>query len=116
MEEETLAFLRTCGLAVDRSNPRQYRASIKGLDGVDVLFQRAADIFSKVDDGSVDLGITGFDVLREHRHEDDQVLLLVPQLGYGRCELVVAVPDGWIDVESVADLAEVAADLRERGR
>ena len=116
MEEETLAFLRSCGLAVNRPNPRQYRATIRALDGVEVLFQRAADIFAKVDEGSVDLGVTGFDVVSEHRHEEDQVVMLQPELGFGHCALVVAVPDGWIDVESVADLAEVAATLRARGR
>src|SRR5579884_1439022 len=116
MEEETLAFLHACGLAVDRPNPRQYRAIIRSLPGVEVLFQRAADIYAKVSEGTVDLGITGYDVVREHQEEDDPVVLLQPELGFGRCALVLAVPDGWIDVESVTDLAEVAAALRARGR
>ena len=60
MEEETLSFLSTCGLQVDRSNPRQYRARIRSLPSVEVTFQRAGDIFAKVDEGSVDLGITGY--------------------------------------------------------
>src|SRR5215211_1467820 len=116
MEESTLTFLRSCGLPVDRSNPRQYRATIRALDGAEVLFQRAGDIFSKVDEGSADLGITGFDIVSEHRYEDDSVLILHPELGFGQCALVLAVPDGWIDVESVADLAEISADVRARGR
>ena len=116
MEEEALNFLRSCGLAVNRVNPRQYRASMRSLPGVEVLFQRAPDIFAKVDEGTVDLGITGFDIVREHEHEDDQVMLLHPKLGFGACALVLAVPDGWIDVDAVADLAEVAAAFRSRGR
>ncbi len=116
MEEETLAFLHACGLAVDRPNPRQYRAIIRSLPGVEVLFQRAVYIYAKVSEGTVDLGITGYDVVREHQEEDDPVVLLQPELGFGRCALVLAVPDGWIDVESVTDLAEVAAALRARGR
>jgi len=116
MEEETLAFLESCGLPVGRSNPRQYRASIAGLPGATVIFQRAPDIFSKVQDGSFDVGITGFDIVSEHRREDDEVLLIHPGLGYGRCALVVAVPEAWIDVETISDLAEVAAELRARGR
>lgn len=116
MEDATLAFLRSCGLAVDRSNPRQYRATIRALDGAEVLFQRAGDIFSKVDEGSADLGITGFDIVSEHRYEDDSVLILYPELGFGQCSLVLAVPDAWIDVENVADLAEISADFRAKGR
>jgi len=116
MEEQTLQFLDACGLRVNRTNPRQYRATVPALPGVEVLFQRANDIFSKVDEGSVELGITGYDIVCEHRREDDGTVMLQPRLGYGSCALVVAVPEGWIDVASVTDVAEVSADLRSRGR
>ena len=114
MEDATLAFLRSCGLPVNRTNPRQYRATIPAVDGVQVLFQRANDIFAKVDEGSVDLGITGYDIVAEHKYEDDNVVLLTDRLGYGRCALVVAVPEGWIDTSSMTDLAEISASFRAR--
>lgn len=114
MEDQTLTFLAACGLSVDRSNPRQYRAALRNPPGVTVLFQRAADIFDKVDEGSVDLGVTGYDIVAEHQREDDDVVVLYRELGYGRCSLVLAVPDGWLDVASIADLAEVATALRAR--
>ena len=116
MEEETLAFLSGCGLPVDRSNPRQYRAEIRTLRDVEVTFQRAGDIFAKVDEGSVDLGITGYDVVAEHRREDDRVVVLLPELGYGKCSLVLGVPESWIDVTSVHDVSEISAAFRARGR
>lgn len=116
MEDETLAFLGACGLSIDRSNPRQYRARIQSLPNVEVTFQRAGDIFEKVDEGSVDLGITGYDVVAEYRREDDRVSVLLPELGYGRCSLVLATPESWIDVSSVHDLSEIAALTRAAGR
>jgi ATP phosphoribosyltransferase len=116
MEEATLEFLRSCGLKVNRTNPRQYRATIPAVAGAQVLFQRANDIFAKVDEGSVDLGITGYDIVREHQYEDDSVVVLMQALGYGQCSLVVAVPEGWIDTASMVDLAQISADLRSRGR
>jgi ATP phosphoribosyltransferase len=115
MEDDTIRFLSACGLSVDRSNPRQYRATLRNPPGVVVLFQRAADIFDKVDEGSVDLGITGYDIVAEHQREDDDVAVLYRELGYGRCSLVLAVPDGWLDVATIADLAEVATTLWNRG-
>lgn len=115
MEEATLEFLKASGLAVNRTNPRQYRATISGLPGVQVLFQRADDIFAKVDEGSVDLGITGYDIVRERQYEDDRVVVLMNGLGYGQCSLVVAVPEGWIDTTSMLDLAQISADQRSRG-
>jgi len=118
MEEDTLAFLRGAGLTVDRTNPRQYQARMRGLPTgpVDIVFQRATDIFSEVDQGTVDLGITGYDIVAEHRSEDDDVVLVHGELGYQRCGLVLAVPESWVDVTSVSDLADVAAELRGMGR
>ena len=48
MEDAALAFLSSCGLRVNRSNPRQYRATVGSVRGVEVLFQRAPDIVEKV--------------------------------------------------------------------
>jgi ATP phosphoribosyltransferase len=117
-EEDTLRFLNQCGLRVDRSNPRQYRASLRGLPtGVaEVVFQRASDIVDEVNAGSVDLGITGYDIVAEHRSEEDDIIVVHPELGYRTCALVVAVPEGWVDVTSISDLAEVAVELRGSGR
>lgn len=116
MEQQTLDFLALCGMKVSRPNPRQYRATIPALAGVEVLFQRVTDVFAKVAEGSVDLGITGYDVVREHQREDDGVLMLEKALGYAGCALVLAVPEGWIDVSSVIDVAEISAEFRRRGR
>ena len=116
MEQQTLDFLALCGMKVSRPNPRQYRATIPALPGVEVLFQRVTDVFAKVAEGSVDLGITGYDVVREHQREDDGVLMLERALGYAGCALVLAVPEGWIDVSSVIDVAEISAEFRRRGR
>src|SRR5687768_17287883 len=81
MEQETVDFLALCGMRVSRPNPRQYRATIPALAGVEVLFQRATDVFAKVAEGSVDLGITGYDIVREHQREDDGVVMLEKALG-----------------------------------
>lgn len=116
MEDDTVHFLAACGLAISRSNPRQYRASISSLPDVEVTFQRAGDIYAKVYEGSVDLGITGYDVVAEHQREDDRALVLIRELGYGNCALVLGVPETWIDVLSVNDLSEVAADWHAQAR
>lgn len=116
LEEPTLAFLQACGLSVDRPNARQYMAAIPALSKTTVLFQRAADIPAKVDEGSVDLGVTGLDVVREYLHEASDTYVLLEDLEFGRCDLVVAAPETWIDVSSMADLVEVAEEMRTRGQ
>lgn len=112
--DPTLSFLSDCGLRVEKPNPRQYTGSVPAVPAVDVLFQRVTDVVYKVSDGTAQLGITGYDVVREHPHED--LVVIHPDLRYGYCKLLVAVPESWVDVESIADLAEVALDLREYKR
>ncbi len=118
LESATLGFLAECGLKVNRSNPRQYLARINGLPDLEVVFQRAADIPALVQDGDAALGITGYDILAEHRghvneegdedYYDDDLIVLARDLGYGNCQLVVAVPETWIDVSTCADLWHLA--------
>ena len=116
LETPTLSFLEACGLRVDKINPRQYTASLPAVPGLVVLFQRVTDIIDKVKDGSVSLGISGYDIVAEMKEEGDPLIALHPALGYGKCELVVAVPEAWIDVLTMDDLADVALSLREKGK
>ncbi len=113
--EPTRSFLRDCGLKVHKPNERQYVGSIPSLPRLSVLFQRVKDVAYKVADGTVQLGITGLDVVYEQDHETIQVIH--DKLGYGHCDLVVAVPESWVDVQSMADLVEVSHHFREeKGR
>lgn len=124
LEAATLAFLAECGLKVNRNNPRQYLAHMNSMPGVEVVFQRAADIPTLVQDGDAALGITGYDILAEQRgygddeqaeeDNDDDLMVLERNLGYGHCRLVVAVPETWVDVSACADLWHLAGYYRSR--
>src|SRR2546426_6078049 len=118
LEASTLSFLAECGMKVNRSNPRQYLARIASMPGLEVVFQRAADIPMLVLNGDATLGITGYDILAEHLgYSDDEIvdgdngediIVLERNLDYGACRLVVAVPETWIDVSTCADLWHLA--------
>ncbi len=116
LHESTLMFLRSCGLGVVRPNSRRYTAAIPALDGVAVLFQRGSDITSKVEEGSTDMGIVGHDRYLDSRREGGDAIIVIDTLGYGNSQLVLAVPDSWVDVSSLADLAELSVEMREEGR
>jgi ATP phosphoribosyltransferase len=108
----TLDFLKNSGLKVSRPNPRQYIGSVKAIPEMQVIFQRVTDVLYKVADGTVHLGITGLDVV--HEFGNDDVIVVHEDLEYGHCKLLVAVPDSWVDVTSMRDLAEVADDIRQQ--
>ena len=116
LHESTLNFLRDCGLAIRRPSARRYTGYVPAVPGVEVLFQRTADITQKVEDGSADMGITGLDRLLEYRSNEQLAVPLIEDLGYGRCDFVLAVPDSWMDVTSVDDLADLALEFHEKGQ
>jgi ATP phosphoribosyltransferase len=116
MFEPTQRFLQSCGMGINRPSARRYTASVPAVQGLEVIFQRTADITSKVEDGNADLGMVGRDRFQESRIEGGDTILIIPELGFGGCELVVATPDAWMDVDSMADLADLAVEFRESGR
>ncbi len=109
--EPALELLANAGLHVHKPNPRQYKASIPSLPGLTVLFQRPGDIVVSVRDGSVDFGITGWDVTAEKRGDNRHVLVVHPALGFGFCTLNVIVPESWEEVHCMADLKRVQSNL-----
>ncbi len=115
-EEATSRFLSGAGLGVWRPNPRQYVGRISSVEGAEVLFQRPEDIVHKVADGSLDLGISGYDLVAEHAVDDPAVHVVIPNLGFRRCELVLAVPDAWLDIAGINDLADLAIKFKRQGR
>lgn len=114
--ESTLAFMRACGLTVSRPNSRRYTGTVPAIPGVEVLFQRTADVTQKVEEGSAELGVTGLDRVLEYRSDEARASVLIEDLEYGRCEFVMAVPDSWMDVTSLSDLADLALEFRQEGK
>ncbi len=114
--EQTLDFFAKCGLDIVRPNSRAYEATFPTVPNVAILFQRAWQMVEQIRNGDADAGITGYDILSEMRQEGDNLVVVAEDLGYSQGRLAIAVPEEWIDVRTLTDLAEVALEFRERGR
>jgi ATP phosphoribosyltransferase len=115
LQENANAFFARAGLAVlQPGGLRNYRGRLSGLDNVEVAFLSAAEIAGEIAAGTVHLGVTGRDQIEESIDNWSARTDLVVPLGFGFCDVVVAVPAAWIDVHSIADLDDVAADFRPR--
>jgi ATP phosphoribosyltransferase len=100
-----------------KGHERFYRGALSGLDGVEVVYTSAAEIVHQLKTGRVHLGITGEDLVRETLADVDGSVEFLAPLGFGPADVVVAVPDCWIDVARMADLEDVAAQFaRVHGR
>lgn len=111
LESNALEFLSAAGLRVLKPNPRQYQANIPALPELGVIFQRPADIVVSVRQGSVDLGITGLDVIEEKRGDNGDILILHDALGFGHCALALAIPEAWNSVNDLPSLGKFANTL-----
>jgi len=125
LQEQTLAFFERAGLSIRQARgARDYFGTIDGLKGVEVQFRSASEIAREIGAGNVHLAVTGIDLLHEtlggDRDDGSRVVAedtpypahIVTRLGFGRADVVVAVPQAWLDVQTMADLADVAARFR----
>lgn len=113
LQENAFAFFAQAGLPVLRpGGAREYRGAFGGLDGAQIQFLSASEIARELSLGKVHLGVTGEDLIREEIPQTDERVLLLTPLGFGPANVVVAVPQAWIDVRTMADLDDVAAHFR----
>jgi ATP phosphoribosyltransferase len=115
LQENAENFFARAGLAlVKPRGARDYRGTIAGLDGVEVAYLSAAEITAQLAQGAAHLGVTGEDLVREMIPDADARVVLIEGLGFGEANVVVAVPQAWIDVRTMADLDDVATAFHHK--
>jgi ATP phosphoribosyltransferase len=93
---------------------RDLLGSIKNLNNVKVLYLHAREIVERLGDGSLDLGFSGYDLLKESEINIQKKISVVKNYEFGKATLVVAIPEDWIDVFSMADLEEMAFEFKDK--
>ena len=114
LEEKSAEIFSKAGLPLLRDGARGYQGEMAGNGSVKVEYVSAGDIAARLAEGSAHMGITGEDLLREEIADFNSAIHLVSPLGFGQADVVVAIPDGWVDVTTMNDLADVAAEFRAR--
>ena len=115
LKEKAVAFFNNKGLKVLQSNKeRNYFAKIENKTNLKIIYLHAKEIIQRLGDGTLDIGISGLDLLNESEKNLQDKISIKKNLDFGNANLVVAVPEDWIDVQTVADLEEVAFDIRSK--
>lgn len=115
LKEQASELFARAGLPiVSTGDERSYRARIDGRDDIEVKLMSASEIAAELGAGTLDLGVTGEDLIREKLADCDARVEVAARLPFGHADVVVAVPDSWWDVDTMADLDDVAADFRQR--
>jgi ATP phosphoribosyltransferase len=99
---------------ISERGERDLLGSIKNLPNFKILYLHAREIVERLGDGSLDLGFSGYDLLKESEINVQNKINVVKKYGFGKAMLVVAIPDPWIDVQTVADLEEIAFEFKDK--
>ena len=115
LKEKALTFFKNKGLKIlQNDKERNYFAKIENKSNIKIIYLHAKEIIQRLGDGTLDIGISGLDLLNESEKNLQDKITIEKKLDFGNANLVVAVPDDWIDVQTIADLEEVAFDMRSR--
>ena len=99
---------------ISERGERDLIGSIDNKKDIKILYLHAREIINRLGDGSLDLGFSGFDLLKESEVSTQNKISLAKKLNFGKANLVVAIPDPWIDVQTIADLEEIAFEFRDK--
>ena len=99
---------------ISERGERDLIGSIKDTSNIKILYLHAREIIQRLGDGSLDIGFSGFDLLKESQINIQKKINVVKKYEFGKANLVVAIPDPWIDVQTVADLEEIAFEFRDK--
>ena len=115
LKDKSIAFFDDNGLKILQSNKeRNYFATIENKPNITIIYLHAKEIIQRLSDGTLDIGISGLDLLNESEKNLQDKISIKQKLNFGEANLVVAVPDDWIDVQTIADLEEVSFDIRSK--
>tara|TARA_B100001059_G_scaffold167572_1_gene167278 strand:+ start:391 stop:1068 length:678 start_codon:yes stop_codon:yes gene_type:complete len=115
LKDKAVEFFEINSLKVlQNEKERNYFAAIKNKPNIKIIYLHAKEIIQRLGDGTLDVGISGLDLLNESEKNLQDTINIKKKLNFGGANLVVAVPDDWIDVQTIADLEEVAFDIRSK--
>jgi ATP phosphoribosyltransferase len=99
---------------ISERGERDLLGSIKQYKNIKILYLHAREIIERLGDGSLDIGFSGFDLLKESEINTQKKINVLKRYNFGKATLVVAIPDPWIDVQTVADLEEIAFEFKDK--
>tara|TARA_B100000767_G_scaffold74743_1_gene71299 strand:+ start:642 stop:1334 length:693 start_codon:yes stop_codon:yes gene_type:complete len=113
LKDESLKIFKKNNLSI-KDSKRKYLSEIKNFNSNEVIFSHAREIIERLADNSLDLGISGYDLLKESLPGIEKKIQVFSRLNFGFANLIVAVPDAWIDVQTIADLEEISFDFKDK--
>ena len=115
LKESSIRFLDKNNLKlITNGGERNYFAEVENFPNIKIIYLHAKEIIQRIGDDTLDIGISGLDLLNESAANLRQKIEIKKKLDFGLANVVIAVPGDWIDVQTLADLEEVSFDFRDK--
>ena len=115
LKESSISFLDKNNLKLTTNGgERNYFAEVENFPNIKIIYLHAKEIIQRIGDDTLDIGISGLDLLNESAANLRQKIEIKKKLNFGLANVVIAVPNDWIDVQTLADLEEVSFDFRDK--
>ena len=98
---------------ISEMGERDYFARIKNKANIKIIYLHAREIIERLGDNSLDIGFSGYDLLKEASVNIQKKISVFQKYKFGNAKLVIAIPNKWIDVQTIADLEEVSFEFRD---
>lgn len=113
--EKTFDWFGERGIILTRTgSEREYSGAVEGIEGLGLVLLSAGEIPRELAAGRIHLGVTGTDLIREKLVQWNLQVEPLAEMGFGHADLIVAVPQAWVDVNTLDDLDAAAAAFRAR--
>ena len=112
--EKTFEWFSARGLTLAKDGAeREYAGRVDGFDGLELVLLSAGEIPRELAAGRIHLGVTGSDLVTEKLSNIDATVQEIAPMGFGGADLIIAVPQFWVDVDTLDDLDAAAAAFRK---
>ena len=112
--EKTFDWFAKHDITLSRTgSDREYAGKVEGIDDVSLVLLSAGEIPRELATGRIHLGVTGTDLIHDKLPLWKDQVVSVAELGFGHADLIIAVPDAWVDVDTLDDLDATAAAFRQ---
>ena len=115
LKKNTISILKKNGLKIfSERGERDLFGKIKKYPNLKIIFLHARECIEALSIGTIDLSISGVDLLEESEINIRNKIKILKKYEFGKATLVLAIPDQWIDVQTLLDLDEVADEFKKK--
>ena len=87
---------------------------VKNHPEIKIIYLHAREAIESLSQGNIDIAISGYDLFKESEANIQRNIIINKRLNFGKADLILAISDLWIDVQTLLDLDEVAYEFKKK--